>query len=171
MTDAFVGIDVSESGLALAVHQSDHRFECPLDPSAPDKLINELKTLQPKLIVLAVTHGGAAIPLAAALHDAGFPIVAVDETSLRKFAQKESANADRADLLARCAAGIRQAPTSRIARAHEIGALLLRRAELVGMLDAERARRQSSESTTSNEIAAHVFEIEKRIAGIDFQLK
>jgi len=60
MTDAFVGIDVSESGLALAVHQSDRRFECPLDPSALDKLINELKTLQPKLIVLSATRGGAA---------------------------------------------------------------------------------------------------------------
>jgi hypothetical protein len=171
MTDAFVGIDVSESGLALAVHQSDHRFECPLDPSTPHKLINQLKTLQPKLIVLSATHGGAAIRLAAALHAAGFQTVAVDERSLRKFAQKESENGHRADLLARYAAGIRQGPTSRVGRANEIDALLLRRAELVAMLDAERARQQSSESTTSNDIAAHVFEIEKRIAGIDFQLK
>jgi len=172
MTDAFVGIDVSESGLALAVHQSDRRFECPLDPSAPDKLINELKTLQPKLIVLSATRGGAAaIALVAALHAAGFPIVAVDEATLRKFARKETQSAHRPDLLARYAAGISQDPTSRVASANEIDALLLRRAELVGMLDDERGRRQSSESTTINEIAAHVFEIEKRIAGIDFQLK
>src|SRR6185436_4777019 len=123
------------------------------------KLINELQTLQPKLIVLAADHGGAGIPLAAALHAAGFPIVAAEQTSLRKFAQKESENASRADLLARCAAGIRLDPMARAARANEIDALLRRRAELVEMLDAERARRQSSESSTSNEIAAHVFEI------------
>ena len=60
---------------------------------------------------------------------------------------------------------------SEVGHANEIDALLIRRAQLVEMLDAERARRQSSQSINSSEIASHVFEIEKRIAHIDFRLE
>ena len=204
MTDAFVGIDVSESGLTLAVHQSDRRFECPLDKTGPEKLINELKTIEPRLIALAARGLSAEIPLAAALHAAGLPIVAIDETTLRNFAEKEiwSAPAEpsgdgaldpdssdagekirsavaatlrrtpnRAAWLARFAASTNRKPKSSDEYANELNASLLRRAQLVEMLDAERKRRQSSESTTGSEIADHIFEIEKRIAGIDFQLR
>ena len=168
MTDACVGIDVSESGLALALHQSDHRFECPLDPTAPDKLINELKTLEPKLVVLAATRLGSEIPIAAALHGAGLPVVVIDATARRKPAAR---TVDLAVWLAGLAANTSVKKPSSTTHAKQITALLARRTELVEMLDAERARRPSAESITANDTASHVFEIEKRIARVDFQLK
>jgi len=171
MTDAFVGIDISESGLALAVHQSDHRFECPLDPSTPDKLINELKRLEPRLIALVATRAGAEIPIAAALHAAGLPTVILDVAAVRKFAERESVHGSGAELLARFAAQAPQEITSSSAHATQINALLDRRRQLVEMLDSERERRQLSESLGRHEIAAHIFEIQKRIARVDFQLR
>ena len=44
MTGAFVGIEVSESGLTLAVHQSDHRFECAVDPATAEEKVEHLGT-------------------------------------------------------------------------------------------------------------------------------
>ena len=202
MTDVFVGIDVSESGLTLAVHQSDHHFECPVDPSASSKLIDELKRIEPRLIALAARQLSAEIPLAAALHAAGLPVVVVDAIAVRKFwsaAAERSGDAaldsdshglgtkspmqsavaaplcrrtpNRADVLASFAASTRRELRSRVADINETSALLSRRAQLVDMLDAERERRQSSQSIADNEIVSHVFDIEKRIAGVDLQLK
>src|SRR5690242_10755692 len=100
MTDAFVGIDISESGLALAVYQSDYRFECPIDPSlpnpsTPDKLIDEVKKLQPKLIALE-SRIGNEIPIAAALYAAGLPTVVINKTAIDRFAQKDFVDGNRA---------------------------------------------------------------------------
>src|SRR5947207_12120154 len=104
MTDGFVGIDVSDSGLRLAVHQSDFRFECPLDPSTSKTLIDELERLEPKLIVLEASRSGTEIPLAAALHTVGLPAVVFDATAVRKFARKESVDGSQAEILASFAA-------------------------------------------------------------------
>lgn len=169
MTDAFVGIDISESGLALAIHQSDHRFECPLDSSTPGKIIDEVKELKPKLIALADSRGGTEIPIAAALYAAGLPTIVVNRTAVRRFAQKESVEGNSAEMLARSAAHAKQESTS--AYANEIKALLERRTQLAGILDAERERQQSSDSISRTEIGSHIFAIQKRIAAVDFQLK
>jgi hypothetical protein len=171
MTEAFVGIDVSASGLALAVYQDDRRFECPLDPTAPAQLIHELKTLEPRLIALTARSLGPEIPLVAALYAAGLPVVATDETSLRKSAPKESNNSDRARLLAIFADSVGQSPTAAVAQTNEIKALLTRRAQLVEILDAERELRESSRPVTAWEFTSHVFEIEKRIARVDLELE
>jgi hypothetical protein len=169
MTGAFVGIDVSESVLTLAVHQSDHRFECAADPSTTGKLIDELKQLEPKLIALAVSRIDTGIPIAAALYAAGLPIVAVNRIDVR--AQKETVDSDRAVMLASFAASLQQKTTSSSASANQINALLDRREQLSEMLESERARRQSSGSVNQKEIDTHIFAIQKRIAGIDLQLK
>jgi ribosomal protein L9 len=171
MTDAFVGIDVSASGLALAVHQSDYHFECALDSSSTTKLIDEVKKLQPKLIALEASHLGTEIPIAAALHAAGLPTVVVNATTVNRFAQMDLVEGKRAEVLARFAAHTNRKPTSASADANQIKALLNRRAQLVETLNAERERQQTSESISAREIASHVFEIQRRIAGVDFQLK
>src|ERR1043166_1514171 len=101
MTDAFVGIDVSEAGLALAVYQSDYRFECPLEPSTPDKLIDEVKKLQPKLIALEASPIGTEIPIAAALYAAGLPAIVVNATVVQRLSQKGAVAGNRAEMLAR----------------------------------------------------------------------
>src|ERR1043166_3104315 len=101
MTDAFVGIDLSEAGLALAVHQSDFRFECPLHPSTPNGIINKVKKLQRKLIALEASRIGTEIPIAAALHAAGLPAIVVNATVVQRLSQKGAVAGNRAEMLAR----------------------------------------------------------------------
>ena len=171
MTDAFVGIDLSEAGLALAVHQSDFRFECPLEPSIPNSLIDEVKKLQPKLIALEASRIGTEIPIAAALHAAGLPAIVVNATVVQRLSQKGAVAGNRAEMLARFAAHTNRKTTSALANANQIKALLNRRAQLVEALNTERERRESSETMSRKEIASHIFEIQRRIAAVDFQLK
>jgi hypothetical protein len=169
MTGDFVGIDVSGAGLTLAVHQSDHRFACAANPSSTGKLIAELKRLEPKLVALAVSGIDPEIPIAAALYAAGLPMVMVNAIDVRT--QKEPIDSSHAEKLASFAASFHQETTSSSAFANQINALLDRREQLSGMLESERVRRQSSGSVNQNEIAGHIFAIQKRIAGIDLQLK
>jgi hypothetical protein len=170
MTDAFVGIDVSESRLALAVHHSDHHFECALDPSTASKLIEELRRLQPKLIAFAASRDGAEIPLIAALHAAALPTIVVAPHTVSKDAQSKSLEPTaRARLVGDFAAQSRYSATpvtpEEATDTHE---MLQRRAQLIELLISER---ESSGSVTATEIASHVFSLEKRISSIDFQLK
>src|SRR6476660_8194113 len=168
MTDAFAGIDVSESGLTVAIHQSDYRFECLNDPASFDQLIAQLKGIEPKLIALEAGKRDA-LPLAAALHAASLPAALFDSAAVTRQAHKASDT--RADALARVAAGARPRPASSFLHANEINRLLARRAQLIELLERERESGQSSELTTRREINSHIFEIEKRIAGVDFELR
>jgi hypothetical protein len=171
MTDAFVGIDVSESvshsqsinvittSSALSVHPP------------PAKLINELQSLRPQLVAFAATRHGAEIHLAAAVHAAGLPALVVNERTLQRFARRENLKADTAHLLAAFAGAQGQRTTNLSPDPAEFQSLLERRSQLVEMLDAERAREQTCPPAHRREVAAHVFSIEKRIAAIDLQLK
>jgi hypothetical protein len=166
MSDAFVGIHVSDSGLTLAVDQSDHRFECSLDPASSKALIEELKRLQPKLIAFGHERSSREIPFAADVHAAGLPaiVVALNQTTA-------GVEVDRARALASLAANSGPHSAPRLSfRANEISALLKRRVQLCELLITERSRAQS-EPLIQKEISAHIFSIEKRIASVDFQLQ
>ena len=172
MTDVFVGIDISETGLALAVHESEHRFACALGPSTNTDLIAELKRLQPRLVAFAAADNHAAIPLAAAVHSAGLPAIVIDPQQLTQQARKASLpRQHRAQILASYAAQAKSANASPADRAHDINALLQRRERLLDLLNSEREIDQSSTSVTRKEVRSHVFSLKKRIASIDFALK
>jgi hypothetical protein len=169
MAEALVGIDVSESGLAVAVHQSAYRFECILDPSTSNQLIDELRRLQPALAALA-GQGLQEVPLAAALYGAGLPVIVVDAYRLHRLNGKESLPADRAQQLATVAARSKAETVSDSTDRDDVNGLLERRRQLIELLTTERMT-EARGSVTQKEIASHVFSLEKRIASIDFQLK
>src|ERR1044072_8261621 len=169
MTDSFVGIDVSESGLRLAVHQSDYRFECALDPQTNSKVIHELKLLLPKLVALAAGRTGTEIPLAAALYAAGGPTIVSDAQSVRKLTRQQPVEPDCGKQLPPFASLKHKGTARESAVADNITELLQRRAQLVELLASESACEPGS--STRSEIASHVFSLERRIAAIDFQLK
>src|SRR5215831_459894 len=134
MSDAFVGIHVSESAVTLAVDQSDQGFTCPLEPSTTDTLINELKRLEPKLIAFQASRDGFELPLAAAVHTAGWPAIIVDAS-----APAVAVAADRARALADIAAKFPRPKAATVpARANELNALVKRRSELNELLGIER---------------------------------
>jgi transposase len=173
---SFIGIDVSKKLLEVAAHESDYQFRCPNKASAFGELISELITLRPALIVLEAT-GGLEIPVVAALHAAGLPVVVVNPRQVRDFAKAlgQLAKTDRLDarVLAHFAAAIKP-PLRPIKSADELelDALVGRRGQLVEMLTAEKNRRGSAATdTVRDEIKEHIDWLEERIAELDEQLK
>src|SRR5713226_2727902 len=174
--ETFIGIDVSKRLLEVAVHESNYRFRCANQESDFGQLIAEAGALQPERIVLEAT-GGLEIPVTAALHAAGLPVVVVNPRQVRNFAKAVGhlAKTDRLDagVLAHFAAAIK--PPLRPIKSSadlELDALLARRCQLVEMLAAEKNRRGAAPtSTVRQEVAAHIEWLEQRLAVIDSQLK
>jgi transposase len=173
---SFIGIDVSKKLLEVAAHESDYQFRCPNKASAFGELITELITLRPALIVLEAT-GGLEIPVVAALHAAGLPVVVVNPRQVRDFAKAlgQLAKTDRLDarVLAYFAAAIKP-PLRPIKSVEELelDALVGRRGQLVEMLTAEKNRRGSAATdTVRDEIKEHIDWLEERIAELDEQLQ
>jgi transposase len=172
----FIGIDVSKKLLEVAVHESDYQFRCANKASAFPELIAELIALRPALIVLEAT-GGLEIPVTAALHAAGLPVVVVNPRQVRDFAKAtgQLAKTDRLDarVLAHFAAAIK--PPLRPIKSKdelELDALVGRRGQLIEMLTAEKNRRGSAATdTVREEIKQHIDWLEKRIAELDEQLQ
>jgi transposase len=173
---AFIGIDVSKSLLEVAAHESDYQFRCANKAKAFGELIVELIALRPALIVLEAT-GGLEIPVVAALHAAGLPVVVVNPRQVRDFAKAlgQLAKTDRLDarVLAHFAAAIK--PPLRPIKSKdelELDALVGRRGQLVEMLTAEKNRRGSAATdTVRDEIKEHIDWLEERIAELDEQLQ
>lgn len=173
---SFVGIDVSKKLLEVAAHESDYQFRCANKVQAFGELIVELIALRPALIVLEAT-GGLEIPVIAALHAAGLPVVVVNPRQVRDFAKAlgQLAKTDRLDarVLAHFAAAIKP-PLRPIKSADELelDALVGRRGQLVEILAAEKNRLGSAATATvREEIQEHIDWLEDRIAALDQQLK
>jgi len=173
---AFIGIDVSKQLLEVAAHESDYQFRCANKASAFGELIAELIALRPALIVLEAT-GGLEIPVTAALHAAGLPVVVINPRQVRDFAKAlgQLAKTDRLDarVLAHFAAAIK--PPLRPIKSKdelELDALVGRRGQLVEMLTAEKNRRGSAATdTVRKEIKEHIDWLQDRIAELDEQLQ
>lgn len=173
---SFIGVDVAKRNLEVAAHERNYHYRCPNQESHFAKLIAELKLLNPERIVLEGT-GGLEIPVVAALHNAGLPVVVVNPRQVRDFAKAlgHLAKTDRLDarVLAHFAAVIK--PPLRPIKSSadlELDALLARRFQLVEMLVAEKNRRASAPTATvRKEVDAHIDWLKQRLASIDSQLK
>ena len=173
---SFIGIDVSKRLLEVAAHQSDYQFRCANKASAFGELIVELIALRPARIVLEAT-GGLEIPVVAALHAAGLPVVVINARQVRDFAKAlgQLAKTDRLDarVLAHFADAIK--PPLRPIKSKdelELDALAGRRGQLIEMLTAEKNRRVSAATeTVRKEIKEHIDWLEDRIAELDEQLQ
>ena len=173
---SFIGIDVAKQLLEVAVHESDYQFRCANKAPAFGVLIAELINLRPALIVLEAT-GGLEVPVVAALHAVGLPVVVVNPRQVRDFAKAlgQLAKTDRLDarVLAHFAAAIK--PPLRPIKSkdeQELDALVGRRGQLIEMLTAEKNRRGSAATdTVRDEIKEHIDWLTERIAELDEQLK
>ena len=175
-SQSFIGIDVSKQLLEVAAYESDYQFRSANKASAFAELIAELIALRPALIVLEAT-GGLEIPVTAALHAAGLPVVVINPRQVRDFAKAtgQLAKTDRLDarVLAHFAAAIK--PPQRPIKSKdelELDALVGRRGQLIEMLTAEKNRRGSAATdTVRDEIKEHIDWLNERIAELDEQLK
>ena len=145
-TSRYVGIDVSQQWLDLAIRPADGPAErVANDMAGIDALVTRLEALAPARIVLEPT-GGLEQPLVAALVAAELPVVPVNPRQVRDFARATGrlAKTDTLDaaVLAHFAEAVplplRPLPD---AETQQLRELLTRRRQLVAMLVAEGHRR------------------------------
>ena len=84
-SETVVGIDVSKRSLEIQVHGEEKGWKVSNDVDGFTTLIEQMKVLQPALIVFLAT-GGYEGRAAKALSEAGFAVAVVNPTRVRRFA-------------------------------------------------------------------------------------
>jgi transposase len=175
MSHVFVGVDVSKDRLDVALYPEASSGSVPNDEAGIEDLVQRLLPLHPVRVVLEAT-GGLEMPAVGALAAAGLPVVAVNPRQTRDFAKAAGllAKTDRIDAaaLARFAEAmkpeIRPLPD---AAAQELGALIVRRRQVVQMLTAEKNRRQAAPKRLHKDLDRHVAWLEEALRRLDDELQ
>lgn len=175
MDPIYVGIDVAQAQLDLAVRPSGEQWVTTNDEPGIGEQVVRLQALQPALVVLEAT-GGREIAVAAALAAAGLPVAVVNPRQVRAFARAigQLAKTDALDaaLLARFAEAVQPTPRPLPdAAAQEFSALLARRRQLVGMQTAERQRLDTALPAVRPHIARHLTWLAQELADLDRSLR
>ena len=116
MGDVFVGIDVSKACLDVAVRPSGEVWRFSNDEDGFAELLERLKPVAPRLVVLEAT-GGYQAPLAAALTVGEITVAVVNPRQVRDFGratgQLAKTDALAAEVIARFAEAVRPEPRHR----------------------------------------------------------
>jgi transposase len=168
-----VGIDVAKDTLEIA-SSSGERWQSSNDPKGHRALCARLAQLTPQCVVLEAT-GGYEQPLLAALGQVGLPAVAVNPRQVRQFARAVGrlAKTDRidAEMLVQFAQHtrpeIRPLPDE---QTRLLEALLLRRRQLLEMIQAERNRLEHAVGAVRTDIRQHLAFLVKRLKAVDRDL-
>lgn len=171
----YAGVDVAKDSMDIAIHVSGEHQSFANDEGGIDQAVAYLKELAPTLVVLEAT-GGIELPLAAALAVVEVPVAVVNPRQVRDFAKSTGklAKTDILDarVLAHFAAAIHPQPRPLAdAQTQELGAILSRRRQLIGMLVAEKNRFRTAHGKVRQHIQEHIAWLEKDLANINSDLK
>jgi transposase len=159
--DVFVGVDVSVARLDVHVLPDRRCFETANDGRGIARLVGRLAGMGRALVVVEAT-GGLERRLVTALHGAGVAVAVVNPRVVRDFARGAGllAKTDRLDAYALAFYGERLRPLPRPPRSQAdaaLAALVLRRKQLAGQLEAERNRaRRIEEPAVRASIKRHL---------------
>ncbi len=170
----YVGIDVSKRTLDYACHgRADTRK---VDNTGPGiaELVRELRDLGPALIVIEAT-GGLEVPVTSALAAADLPVVVVNARQVRDFARATGtlAKTDKIDarIIAWFADAVRpQVRPLKDQQTRDLAALLSRRSQILGMLNAENNRLLSAPAHLRKDLKEHIRWLERRLKKLDVDL-
>jgi transposase len=170
----FVGIDVAQARLDIAVRPSGEQWTSPHDDGGIAALVTRLQALGPTLVVLEAT-GGRELALAGALAAAQVPTAIVNPRQVRDFAkaigQLAKTDALDAQVLARFAEVIRPEPRALPdAQAQELAAVLTRRRQVVAMLTAEQQRLSTTLPAVRPRVETHVRWLRQELHVLDGEL-
>lgn len=166
----FVGIDVSESQLDVAINQGDELLEfcsVPHTEEGISALIQKFRNAVPRLIVVE-RSGGLERTLVALLAEAGLPIVANNPRQVRDFAKAMGilAKTDKIDAkaIARFAAAVKppQRPIKDAER-QQLSDRVARRRQLVNMLAQEKNRLTRAAGPVRADIEHHITYLKERL--------
>ncbi len=170
-----VGIDVAKDELVIATWPASEPWQVANRAGGLTELVERLAVLQPRLVVLEAT-GGYERQAAAALAAAQLPVAVVNARQVRDFAKATGhlAKTDAIDavVLAQFAEAVglepRPVPDEQAAA---LGALLVRRRQVVEMRAAEKARlHQAPTKAVRTRIKAHLAFLDAELADVDGDL-
>jgi transposase len=173
-SQVFVGIDVAQATLELAVRPAGEAWQIANDEIAFGDLVERRRAIKPSLIVLEAT-GGIHLPVVAALAAAKLPVVALNPRQVRDFAKATGklAKTDRIDaqVLAHFAEAVR--PEVRPlpdAATQELALLVARRRQLMEMRVAEQNRSRGAPPRIRSQIREHIEWLNRHLAELDREL-
>lgn len=172
MDTSYVGIDVSKDRLDVHVRPGGQAFAVARNGKGLGDLVERLRGVAPKLIVVEATGGFETI-VAAAIAGAALPLAVVNPAQVRHFAQAvgKRAKTDPVDaaVLAHFAEAVKPEPRQLPDEAARLLAeLVSRRAQVIEMLVAERQReKRASAVRVRKSLARHIAALEKELPEID----
>ncbi|WP_443094074.1 IS110 family transposase [Neisseria lisongii] len=179
-TQNYGGIDIAKRNFVIGITSSKKTKTETNNQKGFLHTIEYLKKHQVSLVVMEST-GGLEIPLAKALHRAGFKVIIANPRQTHQFAQSQSlTKTDAADakMLAFYAQVITQKPDwerqlyTPPSEAEEIlEALISRRTQLVEMRSAEKNRLQQVHETQIQSVEALIAHFDALIAALDRQIE
>ncbi|HLF05383.1 MAG TPA: IS110 family transposase [Dehalococcoidia bacterium] len=173
-TSYYVGIDVAQAHLDVAVCPSGEEWRVMHDPDGITALVERLTSLAPALVVLEAT-GGLELPLAGELLDAALPVAVVNPRQVRDFARAlgKLAKTDTLDaqVLAHFAEGTKPQPRPLPdAQTQELKALVARRRQVVEMTTAEKNRLRRATPRLRPQLQAHIDWLKRQSQELDKDL-
>jgi transposase len=163
--DCFIGLDISKDTLEVAVRPTEERKTFANQEDGLSLMIDFVKPLFPRLIVLEAT-GGLEKAAACALAVEGLPVVVVNPRQVRDFAKAKGilAKTDKIDagVIAQFGEALRpEIRPLKTEEAQKLDALLSRRRQILQMLTAEKNRLQSAPVWTRKDIQKHIEWLQK----------
>ena len=171
----YVGIDVAKAQVDVAIRPTDDRWEIAHDDAGIHKLVAQLKTLEPALVVLEAS-GGLELPLVAAFAAAELPVVVVNPRQVRDFARATGklAKTDALDAAVLAHFGEVVRPSVRPLRDAEtqvLNSLVARRHQVVAMLISEKNRLGTATVAVRPRIEAHIAWLERELDDLGKSLR
>ena len=170
----FVGIDVSQERLDVAVRPTGDMWQVSHDSQGIGEVVEHLEKLMPRLVVLEAT-GGVEMTLAGELAASGLPVAVVNPRQVRDFARAAGKLAKTDALDARVLAHFAEAMRPAIrplpgAGTREMAALVARRRQLVEMITAEKNRLRTAARRIRPKVEEHIRWLEENLADLDQDL-
>jgi len=155
-TSSYVGIDVSKDRLDVAVLGEERGWQVENTPAGIAKLVQQLRDLQPELIVVEAT-GGYQRSVVEALFLAGLAVAVVNPARVRQFARACGllAKTDKLDAQVLAVFGQRVQPkqyTGKSEAEKQLSALLVRRKQVEELLKAEQNRLRTISPSLRNSV-------------------
>lgn len=174
MAEVFVGIDISQDALDVAVWPGAEAWRAPNVDHGLEALVEQIGALGPELVVLEAS-GQLHRPVAKALAIAGLPCAVINPRQVRDFAKATGklAKTDALDarVLARFATTLRPAPRPLPDEGTQrLEALVGRRRQLMTMISSERNRRRTSPLDLCEQIDEHLIWLQERVGELDREL-
>lgn len=172
--EVYVGIDVSQAELVVAMRPGNERMTLANDRAGIKRLLGRLDELKPQLVVVEAT-GGLQRQVVAALWTAGLAVAAVNPAWVRNFAKGRGVRAktDRKDAELLALYAERERPEPRPPADTETQALqdlVMRREQLLEMLVAEKQRLKRASGSMRKELRHHIAYLEGRIKRLEQEI-